>query len=66
MPIYEYICPNCGKKIELLQRLGEKAPLCKECRTKLNKIISKSSFILVGDGWSNSGYSKKSKKGKKR
>ncbi|MHB1844437.1 MAG: FmdB family zinc ribbon protein [Deltaproteobacteria bacterium] len=51
MPIYEYDCPSCGR-IEVAQRITE-APLrrCNECRRKVRRLISNSSFTLKGSGW---------------
>ena len=33
MPIYEYQCRNCGKRFEVLQRMGESSEglTCPEC-----------------------------------
>jgi len=53
MPIYEYKCPDCNTVFEKLQSIKEK-PIkeCPECHNKnVSKIISKSSFVLKGDGW---------------
>jgi putative FmdB family regulatory protein len=65
MPIYEYVCENCGSQIEVMQKLGE-APLkrCGKCRGKLEKILSRTSFQLKGSGWYVSDYSRKSETGK--
>lgn len=64
MPIYEYECASCRHKFEELQKISDK-PLakCPSCgKLKVDRLISKSSFTLKGDGWYASGYSKKPKK----
>ena len=60
MPIYEYDCRKCGP-FEVTQSLSED-PLsrCPECRSKVTKLISSSSFHLKGGGWYSDGYSAKS------
>ena len=60
MPIYEYICEKCGSHIEVLQKVSD-APLkrCQNCRGKLEKIVSRTSFQLKGGGWYASDYSRK-------
>ena len=53
MPIYEYVCRNCGHELERLQRLSED-PLtqCPECDTpELKRKISAAGFRLAGGGW---------------
>ena len=43
MPIYEYICKDCGRRFEALQRFGEDAEglACPACGAKeLEKAIS--------------------------
>jgi putative FmdB family regulatory protein len=52
MPIYENECLNCGKRTELLQRIGE-APLvaCPECGGPVKKLISSPAFQFKGSGW---------------
>lgn len=43
MPLYEYECPECGTRIEVLQKVGEDgtALKCEKCAvTGLRKVIS--------------------------
>ena len=53
MPIYEYICNECGHEFETLQKMSD-APLsdCPECKkSALKKRISAPGFRLSGSGW---------------
>ena len=53
MPIYEYVCTECGHGLEALQKLSE-APLtdCPACgKAALKKKISAAGFRLSGSGW---------------
>ena len=53
VPIYEYQCDACGKRLEVTQRMSDK-PLkqCPHCKKKkLRKLISVSAFQLKGTGW---------------
>ncbi len=61
MPIYEYECEKCGRIQEAWQKISD-APLtrCEQCRGKLHKIISQSSFHLKGSGWYATDYAGKS------
>lgn len=58
MPLYEYKCtnPDCEYELEIQQSLNDK-PLteCPECKEKFERLISKTSFVLKGNGWFNSG-----------
>ena len=60
MPIYEYLCEQCGTLIEKIQKFSD-PPLtrCEKCEGKLSKVLSQSSFVLKGSGWYLSDYSKK-------
>ncbi len=51
MPIYEYSCPQCGV-FEIVQRIKE-SPLkkCPTCASKVERLVSRTSFILKGTGW---------------
>jgi putative FmdB family regulatory protein len=63
VPIYEFECPRCKRHIELELKINDVLkPLCFEdsCDgVEMYKILSKSTFILSGDGWSKDGYSRK-------
>jgi len=62
MPIYEYTCQKCGRHLEVMQKMSDK-PLtrCPECKGKLEKIFSQTSFQLKGSGWYVSDYAKRGK-----
>jgi putative FmdB family regulatory protein len=52
MPIYEYECLGCGKRFEIFQKMSEEPlKVCKECKGRLNRLISMCSFQLKGSGW---------------
>jgi len=41
MPIYEYDCRDCGRRVELLVRNREERPRCPECGSEsLRKVFS--------------------------
>jgi putative FmdB family regulatory protein len=53
MPIYEYVCSDCGHEFERLQKMSA-APLrdCPACEKQcLKKKISAPGFRLSGSGW---------------
>jgi len=60
MPIYEYKCNKCGV-FEAMQGIKE-APLrkCPTCKGKVERQMSRGSFILKGSGWYATDYAKKS------
>ncbi len=59
--IYDYLCPKCGRQIEIEQKLGSPPPICCEenCNIEMERLISKTSFSLKGSGWYRDGYSSK-------
>ncbi len=63
MPIYEYKCNKCGV-FEAMRGIKE-APLkkCPTCKGKIERQISRGSFILKGSGWYATDYAKKSPPG---
>ncbi len=62
MPLYEYKCAVCGAVVEILQRMTDPAPICRECPqdaaggSRMLKQVSRSSFVLKGGGWAADGY----------
>jgi putative FmdB family regulatory protein len=63
MPIYEYLCEECGKVNEKLQKVYDRPPArCDECGSrKLAKLVSRSAFQLKGGGWYSDLYASKKK-----
>jgi len=60
MPIYEYRCLKCDKEFELTVNYKDfyKVKYCPNCNsTDVERLISKTSFILKGSCWANDGYS---------
>jgi len=63
MPIYEYECSKCGKRIEVIQKMSDK-PLKKheDCGGALSKLISAAGFQFKGTGWYVTDYARKDTK----
>ncbi|MCL2178362.1 MAG: zinc ribbon domain-containing protein [Proteobacteria bacterium] len=64
MPIYEYLCENCGAHLSLLQKVDAPIPpTCENCSAPntLKKRISMSAFHLKGGGWYSELYASPSK-----
>jgi putative FmdB family regulatory protein len=64
MPIYEYVCDDCGHALEALQKLSD-APLrtCPACdKDALKKKISAPGFRLSGSGWYETDFKSKNQK----
>ena len=61
MPIYEYECGQCRKRIEKIQKISD--PLCKKCPHcggPLRKLVSSPAIQFVGSGFYITDYAKKS------
>ncbi len=66
MPIFEYVCPECGHELEALQKVGAQ-PLkeCPKChKDALTKKLSAPPFHLKGTGWYATDFKDKGKKPK--
>jgi putative FmdB family regulatory protein len=68
MPLYEYRCKSCGHQMEVLQKFSDPPPKRREkCSgRKVEKLLSRTSFLLKGGGWYSEGYGRapaKSKEG---
>ena len=52
MPLYEYRCNACAGTFEYLQTFSARTKRkCEECGGRLEKLISRSGFVLKGSGW---------------
>ena len=53
MPIYEYVCSDCGHELEIIQKMSD--PLLTDCpkckQSSLKKQVSAAGFRLKGNGW---------------
>ena len=63
MPIYEYECKKCNIIKEILVLPCDKEPKCPKCKGIMDRLISRSTFKLKGDGWADDSYTKGIKKG---
>lgn len=64
MPIYEYLCGDCGHHLEAMQKISDE-PLkdCPSCsKPALTKQISAPGFRLSGSGWYETDFKTGSKK----
>ncbi|HUY19801.1 MAG TPA: zinc ribbon domain-containing protein [Candidatus Binataceae bacterium] len=61
MPIYEYKCAKCGT-FEIVQRITEPAlRKCPTCKSKVERLMSRTSFVLKGSGWYVTDYARAKK-----
>jgi len=59
MPIYEYRCRKCGT-FEVTRRITDPAlKRCPTCKSKVERLMSRSSFVLKGSGWYATDYARK-------
>ena len=61
MPIYEFMCSECGETEDKLVSMKTKKIKCKKCGGAADKVMSAPSFILRGSGWAADGYAKSSR-----
>ena len=61
MPLYEYQCSKCGKRVEKIQKFSD-PPLskCEHCGGKLERLLSSSAIQFKGSGWYVTDYARKS------
>lgn len=53
MPIYEYVCQDCGHELEAIQKVADPQLVdCPACsHASLKKKLTASAFRLSGSGW---------------
>ena len=67
MPLYEYKCSKCDKIIDkfyVSYKERKNKIECPDCGSLAIYKLSNTSFILKGNGWANTGYSKDCKSSK--
>lgn len=64
MPIYEYECEKCGRRVEKIQKFSD-PPLetCEKCGGPVHKLQSAPAFQFKGTGWYVTDYAKSGKTG---
>jgi len=59
MPLYEFLCSECGKTKTRIMPIDTKQKIIKcDCGKMAKRILSPTNFQLKGGGWADSGYSK--------
>ncbi len=61
MPLYEYVCGNCGARVEVIQKFSD-VPLvnCSTCGADaLSRVVSAPAITFKGSGWYITDYSAK-------
>ena len=60
MPLYEYKCDKCGKRVEILQRVSDKPySHCPNCGGDMKKLISSPAIQFKGSGFYKTDYATK-------
>jgi putative FmdB family regulatory protein len=66
MPYYEYACPQCGNRFEVLQRIGdEPLRICDVCGGDLRKVFHPAGIVFKGSGFYKTDSRQPSAAGKK-
>jgi putative FmdB family regulatory protein len=60
LPLYEYVCTQCGQHIEKIQKFSDH-PLtkCEKCGGKLKRLVSSPAIQFKGSGWYVTDYARK-------
>jgi putative FmdB family regulatory protein len=52
MPVYDYVCVNCGEVIEVVHGVHASGPeRCARCGGTLRKALSAPAIVFKGSGW---------------
>ena len=64
MPIYEFVCEDCGNEVEVLQKISDESlKICPSCgKTSMKKKVSAAAFRLSGSGWYETDFKSGNKK----
>ena len=65
MPLYEYVCDDCKRKTDVLQRMKERPlRICPHCGGKLKKAFSAPAIQFKGSGFYITDYARGTNAGK--
>jgi putative FmdB family regulatory protein len=57
MPLYEYECQACHRRIEKIQKFSDaELTVCPHCGGRLERTITAAAFSFAGGGWYKDGY----------
>jgi putative FmdB family regulatory protein len=60
MPLYEYECQACHRRIEKIQKFSDaELTVCPHCGGQLERTITAPAFQFAGGGWFADGYGSK-------
>ena len=52
MPIYEYACTSCGRRVEVVHAVTAAGPTsCEVCGGAMRKLLSPPAIVFRGSGW---------------
>lgn len=61
MPLYEYECKKCRRRVEKIQKYSDPIlTICESCGGKLERLLSSPAIRFKGSGWYVNDYAKKS------
>jgi putative FmdB family regulatory protein len=64
MPLYEYLCDQCGHRFERIRKFSDPTlRKCPECGGKIEQLISTSAVQFKGSGWYVTDYGRKPSSG---
>jgi putative FmdB family regulatory protein len=57
MPLYEYECKTCHRRLEKIQKFSDaELTVCPHCGGELERTITAAAFSFAGGGWYKDGY----------
>ena len=60
MPLYEYLCKQCGHRFEKIRKFSDKQlRKCPECGGVIEQVVSAPAVQFKGSGWYVTDYAKK-------
>ena len=61
MPLYEYRCKKCGRKVEKIRKFSDPPlTICENCGGKLERLLSSPAIRFKGSGFYVNDYARKS------